>query len=103
VLGEFDFLTFTNMQQILATKPTIFLELGLVTDEGNNDTEWIAAGKYIVTAWQNDITNKVIIFTANDYFAILGDIPYNVNTLTAPTLMDLAVDVLTVGEFQPKI
>lgn len=31
--GAFNFLTFNNMQQIIASKPTMFIELGLVTND----------------------------------------------------------------------
>jgi hypothetical protein len=92
--GDFDILTFTRMPEILATKPTIFCELGLVLNE--TTTEWIPMGKFIITEWKADVTTKVISFVAHDYFMIFGDTNYEPKGIT--NLYDLAKDVLsTVG------
>ncbi len=88
--GDFDLLTMQSMLQIIASRPHIFLELGLV--EGDT-TEWIPMGKYFVTEWKNDLTSKVVTFTANDYFKIMADTNYAPSGIT--NLHDLAVDVLT--------
>lgn len=89
--GDFDILTFSNMAQILATKPTIFCELGLVLDDGS--IEWLPMGKFIMTEWRPDVTTKVISFVGHDYFMLFGDTNYEPSGIT--NLYDLAKDVLT--------
>lgn len=88
--GDFDILTFSKMAEILATKPTIFCELGLVMDAG---TEWLPMGKFIITEWRNDVTTKIISFVAHDYFMVFGDTNYEPSGIT--NLYNLAKDVLT--------
>lgn len=95
--GEFDMLTFTNMPSVLASQPSIGLELGLVTDTTNDIVEWIPSGWFIIIDWTNDITNKIITFTGQDYFGVLTDVSYGPNTSKFSNLHDLAVDVLTTG------
>lgn len=89
--GDFDILTFTNMAEILASKPTIFCELGLVLPDSS--IEWLPMGKFIITEWRNDVTTKVISFVAHDYFMLFGDTNYEPSGIR--NLYDLAKDVLT--------
>jgi hypothetical protein len=96
--GEFNVLTYGNMYDVLASKPTIFIEAGLVTDVSAQTVEWIPCGKYFITEWKNDLANRVISFTGHDYFFMLGDTSYGPTpTNVANNLLALANDVLEVG------
>lgn len=64
-------------------------------DEYVEEVEWIPIGKYFVSEWKNDITNKIITFIGNDYFTLLGDTNYDPVGIT--NLRSLAIDVLTKG------
>jgi hypothetical protein len=91
--GEFNLLNFQNMLQIIASKPKIIVELGLVISE--TVTEWVKMGTYFLSDWKNEITNKTVVMTANDYFNMFGDISYDPTTST--NLKTLASEVLTKG------
>jgi hypothetical protein len=96
--GEFNVLTYGNMFEVLASKPTVFFEAGLVTDVTAQTVEWVPLGKYFITEWKNDLSNRVISFTCHDYFYILGDTSYGPTpAAVASNLMALAEDVLSVG------
>lgn len=89
--GEFNVLGLGNMSQIIASKPTIMVELGLVLDSGA--VEWIPSGKFFIIEWKNDITTRIITFTAQDYFRLFSNISYDPTSITK--LGDLAKDVIT--------
>jgi hypothetical protein len=57
--------------------------------------EWRPTGKFFLTSWNNEITNKIITMVGNDYFALFSDISYEPIGIT--NLGDLARDVLTKG------
>lgn len=101
--GEFNILTYGNMSDVLASRPTVYIEAGLVTDFSAQTTEWIALGKYFITEWKNDLANRIITFTCHDYFYMLGDTSYGPNTTNFANLMDLASDVLDVGGVEDRI
>lgn len=89
--GEFDLITMEKMLTILASKPEIDVELGLVYDDGT--TEWIPMGAFFMTDWKNDITSSVISVTANDFFFLMSDISYTPSATT--NLKTLAAEILT--------
>ena len=97
--GDFDLLNFTNMHKIIASKPKIVCELGIVyqslADPEIEVTDWIPSGVYFLSEWRNDVTNKIVTMTGNDLFAMFSDISYEPSTLT--NLKALASDVLSVG------
>lgn len=96
--GEFNILTYEKMFEVLASRPTVFIEAGLVTDVSAQTVEWIPCGKYFITEWKNDLANRVITFTCHDYFYMLSDISYGPTPTTlAKDLLALANDVLEVG------
>ena len=97
--GDFDLLNFQNMHQIIASKPKIVCELGIVYESLADPeilvTDWIPSGVYFLSEWKNDITNKIVTLTGNDLFAMFSDISYEPSVLT--NLKELASDVLTIG------
>lgn len=72
--GEFDFLNLPNYYEIIAKKPEITAELGLVIDE--TTVEWIPMGTYFLSDWKNENTSKTVRMTANDYFSLLSNINF---------------------------
>lgn len=67
----------------------------ILTVKDLNLVEWFPSGVFFLTDWKNDVTNKIISMTCNDYFAMLSDISY---TPTASTnLKTIAAEVLTIG------
>lgn len=96
--GEFNILTYGNMYDVLASRPTVFIEAGLVTDVSAQTVEWIPCGKYFVTEWKNDLSNRIITFTCHDYFYMLGDTSYGPTpAAVASDLFSLTLDVFSVG------
>jgi hypothetical protein len=57
--------------------------------------EWKPTGKFFLTEWKNEITNKIITLVGNDYFNLFSEISYEPTSIT--NLKDLAIDVLTKG------
>jgi hypothetical protein len=113
--GILFFLNSSNMNQIIAQRPTIKLEFGLeipitgtwnsVQDLTWNDTsntfvetstttEWILMGTYYLDAWKNDVGAVTVTLIAHDCFAMLDNISYgSVGYMANQTLYDIAVDV----------
>lgn len=89
--GAFNVLSYQNMQQIIASRPKVVVEFGLVISD--TVTEWIPMGTYFLSEWKNDVGTKTITLTCNDVFNMLDAISYE-NT-ASNTLYNLAVDVLT--------
>lgn len=67
----------------------------VLTVKDLNLVEWFPTGVFFLTDWKNDVTNKIITMTCNDYFAMLSDISYTPTTTT--NLKTMAAEVLTVG------
>jgi hypothetical protein len=57
--------------------------------------EWRPTGKFFLTSWNNEVTDKIVTMIGNDYFNLFSDISYEPIGLT--NLGDLARDVLTKG------
>jgi hypothetical protein len=94
--GEFNMLNFQNMHEILASRPEIRLEFGLVipaTETIPESIEWVAMGTYFLNEWKNEKSAMTITLYGNDVFDMLSEVSYN-NTVSN-TLYNLAVDVLT--------
>jgi hypothetical protein len=89
--GEFDILNMSNYQSIIASRPMIRTELGLVLPDGS--IEWIPSGVYFMNDWKNDTSSKIISFTGRDYFDVFSNTTYTPAGKT--NLHDLAVDILT--------
>jgi hypothetical protein len=124
--GIFDFLNFSNMNQIIAQRPSIQLEFGLEIpttqatwssiqnlkwsdlsttwsdvpfDETVTTTEWIVMGTYYLDAWKSDVGAVTVTLIAHDNFTMLDNISYgSPGYMANRTLYDIAVDVFnTVG------
>lgn len=91
--GDFSFLTYDKMYEIIASKPKIEAFLGLVTDPVNNIVEWIPIGVFYLINYKTNVGNMSIQITGRDNFDMLSDISYN-NT-QQNTLYNLAVDIFT--------
>jgi hypothetical protein len=89
--GAFNMLNLQNMQTIIASRPKIVVEFGLVLS--GTVTEWVSMGTYYLSEWKNEIGSRTITLTCNDVFNMLDSISYD-NT-TSNTLYNLAVDILT--------
>ena len=95
--GELDFLSLDNMFSIIATMPKVWADLGLVLPD--NSVEWVPIGTWFLSEWKNDHTSKIITLTANDWFSVLGEKPYQPQGFT--NLYNLANSVLITGGVQP--
>jgi hypothetical protein len=72
--GEFDFLNLPNYYEIIASKPEIKVELGLVINE--TTTEWLPMGTFFMSDWKNENTSKTVSMTANDSFSLLSNVNF---------------------------
>ncbi|ALC92057.1 hypothetical protein AM500_21355 [Bacillus sp. FJAT-18017] len=102
--AEFDILTLAKMNEIIASRPEIRLELGLVMEEISDPIfigfpieqhsfiEWVPMGIYYLSEWKNETAAMSISLIGQDCFNMLAQISYN-NT-AASNLYNLAVDVL---------
>jgi hypothetical protein len=124
--GIFDFLTFSNMNQIIASRPIIELEFGMEitttqsswASAGNlnwneisttwdtvpfgetstTTTEWVLMGTYYLDAWKNDQGAVTVTLIAHDLLTMLDNISYgSVGYMANKTLYDIAVDVFSVA------
>jgi hypothetical protein len=119
--GLFDFLNFSNMNQVIAQRPSIQLEFGLeipiaqgslssiqnlswneISTSWDNvtstTTEWIVIGTYYLDAWKNDVGAVTVTLIAHDNFTMLDNISYgSVGYMANKTLYDIAVDVFSVA------
>jgi hypothetical protein len=118
--GLFDFLNFSNMNQVIAQRPSIQLEFGLeipITgawssvqnlkwsdisttwdngpfDETSTIIEWIVMGTYYLDAWKNDVGAVTVTLIAHDNFTMLDNISYgSAGSMANSTLYDIALDV----------
>lgn len=67
----FSFLTLGNMPSIVASRPKIDVEFGLVLEDGS--LEWVPMGSFFVDNWKNDVGSLTVTFTAHDYIWTLGN------------------------------
>jgi hypothetical protein len=123
--GIFDFLNFSNMNQIIAQRPSIQLEFGLEIpttqatwssiqnlkwsdlsttwsdvpfDENSTTTEWIVMGTYYLDTWKNDVGAVTVTLIAHDNFTMLDNISYgSVGYMANSTLYDIAIDIFNVA------
>jgi len=94
--GIFNFLNFANMQSILASKPTIKVELGLVInnpDGSFKNEEWLPMGIFNLDSWKSDVGAQTVTLTGYDYFTMLSNTDFQPASFN--TLYDLAVAVFT--------
>jgi hypothetical protein len=101
--GEFNFLTLQNMQEIIASRPKIKLEFGIVFEnnpfltfyqlDDTENIEWVPMGTYYLSEWKSETASMSIRLICHDNFDMLGEVSYD-NTAT-DTLHNLAVDILT--------
>jgi hypothetical protein len=91
--GTFDFLNMSNMYQIIASHPSIFVELGLVLSDGVT-IEWQPMGLYFLDAWKNNFGALTVTLIAHDNFTMLENISYGAQGVGVnKSLYDIAVDV----------
>ncbi|WP_066316981.1 hypothetical protein [Bacillus sp. FJAT-29814] len=94
--SNFNFLNLSNMHQIIAQRPKIFIELGLVLPNGT--VEWEPMGSFYLDDWKNDVGAMTVTLIAYDNFTMLGNIPYGGPGVGANmTLYDIAVDIFRVA------
>jgi hypothetical protein len=93
--GDFDFLNLQNMQEILASKPTLRWELGLTTSEEPLEIEWFPMGTYTLIEYKNESGSMMVNMVARDVFDNLSNMNYE--NFSNDTLYNLAVDILTVA------
>jgi hypothetical protein len=118
--GTFNFLTLNNMNQIIASRPTITLEFGLeipLSQAYWNDfqsntwsdlstkwndlpgkivttMEWIPMGTYYLDSWRKDIGAVTVTLIGHDNLTMLDNTSYGSKGYMANhTLYDIAVDV----------
>lgn len=87
--GTFNFLNLANMQTIIASLPTIFVEMGLVLPDSS--VEWLPMGLFYLTEWKNDAGNLTVTMTGQDSLLMLDNIAFPPTTKT--NAYDLAVAV----------
>ncbi|CEG26016.1 hypothetical protein [Bacillus sp. B-jedd] len=87
---EFNLLNLAKIQEIIASRPEVKLELGMVFED--DTIEWVPMGTYYLAEWKNETAAMSISLICRDYFDMLAQISYN-NT-NADNLYNLAVDVL---------
>ena len=125
--GIFDFINFSNMNQIIASRPAILLEFGLEIpttqatwsyiqnlkwsdlsttwgnvpfDETSATIEWMPMGKYYLDSWKNDQGAVTVTLIAHDYFTMLDNISYGgPGYMANRTLYDIALDILNTADF----
>lgn len=99
--GAFNFLRLQNMQEIIASRPKIEVEFGLVFEDEpfvtfyqtlEQSIEWIPMGSFYLTEWKNETAAMSISLIGRDNFDMLSEISYE-NT-SGGTLYDIAVDIL---------
>jgi hypothetical protein len=78
--GTFNFLTFSNMTQILASQPTMKFEIGLhvpVSTKNPDGIEWLPLGYYFLDSWQSDWDVQTVSLIGHDWLTQLSNIPFN--------------------------
>jgi hypothetical protein len=88
---DFDFLNLQNMQAIIASRPKIAIEFGIVYENGT--IEWVPMGIYYLIEWKNETAAMSISLIGRDNLDMLSQISYN--NLASNTLYNLAVDIFT--------
>lgn len=88
--GEFNILNLQRMQEIIASRPKIEIEFGIVFEDGS--IEWVPMGTYFLIEWKNEIGSMSISLIGRDNFDMLSHISYNYSGTN--NLYDLSVDVL---------
>jgi hypothetical protein len=111
--GDFNMLKLENMDQIIASRPKIEVEFGLVF-EGNDEknlafyllpapymlvekvesVEWVPMGTYYLIEWKNETAAMSISLICRDNLDMLSQVSYT-PTVGSITLYNLVVDVLT--------
>ena len=87
---KFNFLTLGNMHTIIASRPTIKVEFGLVIDD--TTTEWIPMGLFYIDSWKNDVGSMTITFTAHDFLMVLENTSFQSTAIN--NVYDLAESIL---------
>lgn len=85
--GNFNFMTLSNMHTIIASRPKIDVELGVVLPDGVS-IEWIPVGTFYLDSWKNDVGGMSITFTAFDLMLLLSNISFSGGTYS--TALSLA-------------
>jgi hypothetical protein len=88
---DFDFLNLQNMQAIIASRPKIAIEFGIVYENGT--IEWVKMGDYYLIEWKNETAAMSISLIGRDNLDMLSQISYN--NLVSNTLYNLVVDIFT--------
>lgn len=70
----FDFLNRYNINQIIARRPTMFVEMGLHTSNG---VEWQPMGLFYVDDWKNDWGALTVTFVGHDCFMMMDNVSYS--------------------------
>lgn len=74
--GTFNFLNYNNMTQILAGKPTIYIELGLHTPYGSSTIEWVPAGYFFMDNFKLDPVVQTVTLIGHDWLSIMSNFDF---------------------------
>ncbi len=85
----FSFLTLNNIHTIIASRPSIKVEFGIVLEDAA--IEWIPMGTFYVDSWKNDTGSMTITFTAHDYLMILGNTSFDSTAITTANALAVAI------------
>lgn len=103
---DFNVLNLENMQEIIASRPKIEIEFGVVHKKTDyvpilpfyfseiieEEVEWVPMGTYFLYEWKNEVAAMSISLIGRDNLDMLSQVSYN--NLTSNTLYNLAVDIL---------
>lgn len=79
----FNFISLSNLQTIVASRPKFYLEFGVVLADGVT-VEWIPMGVFYMDNWQQDTGGMTVTFTCHDLLWILANSSFpitNINNL----------------------
>lgn len=74
--GTFNFLNISSMNQIIAKRPKIFVEMGLHISGG---VEWQPLGVFYLDDWKNDWGALTVTLIGHDNFMMMDNIAYTAN------------------------
>jgi hypothetical protein len=88
--NTFDFMTLQNMNTILASRPKVTVEFGVVLSD-QVTVEWIPMGTFYIDNWKNDIGGMSITFTAHDLFMSLANVQFAGGTYSSASSLAAAI------------
>jgi hypothetical protein len=83
--GTFNYLSYNNMTSILASTPTMFVELGLHLDINDpaSAIEWIPAGYFFMDSWKMDPIMKTVTLIGHDWLTKISNYDFPPGTFTS--------------------